>query len=333
MLFFESFLGHYISQVIFYSLVTTIVVGSLLAIWHIREPLLQIEFRFLILLLPILYPLLYYLIYPTRNSPHFRQQVALIDLNSWLGLDLGGNIALWHLFVAMLAVTIGVVLAKEAVPGIKHYLGNSSSFSVITKGQFPKLDEVLANIPGLKVIPAPRILLSPEDVPTAYSLSGKRLVISASMINLLDSDELQAVIEHEIAHLSRQLIWINRALLTLRFLMFYNPIAFFVFYQINNDTEKLCDDIAIRSSGKRLSLTSGLLKIFRHSAAIPLQESTGKIRPEPRVAALKNVACRNIVKERAERIVRNDEANRIPYRNFRLTVTLVMLTGPLFFVT
>lgn len=329
MIFFESFFGHYLSEAVFYSLIAVAAVEGMMAIWRIREPLTQVEFRLLVLLLPVLCPPLFYLLYPSRLSTPFRQ-MALLDLNRWLGLELAGGIGVWHLFAAMLAITTGFFAIKGVLPVIRHYSGQRPSLPVIEKGQFPNLDEALADLSKTGDIPVPTVLLSPEDTMVAYSSGRRTLVISAAIIDLLDKDELQAVIAHEVAHLSEQAVWIGRVLL-LRFLMFYNPLAIPVFHRIINDSEKLYDDIAMRFSGERLPLVSALLKISRRSATTPSAD-TGKRRPWQKIAALENDACQSLVMERAKRIIHQDEEEGISYQKFGLAVTAVMLSVLLFFV-
>ncbi|MDP3879902.1 MAG: M56 family metallopeptidase [Dehalococcoidales bacterium] len=330
MLFFESFLGHYLTQAVSYSLITVIVVETVMAIWHIHEPLLRIKFRFLALFLPALCPPLYYLLYPDRVSEYFREQVALIDVNQWLALELGGGITIWHLFTFILLATAAIFLIEEAFPLSTHYLTKRPSFPAIKRGQYPRLDKALANTGRNEPALTPAILLSPENTPVAYISNHGTLVLSAAMIDLLDVDELQAVIAHEIAHHSRTVTRINRVLLVLRFWLFYNPVGLLVFHRIINDNEKLCDDMAIRSSGKRLSLTSGLLKIFRHSAAV--KSAATKQRLWPGITSLQNTARRNLTRERVERVTQTNGVNSIDYQNLRVAVTALILAVLLFFI-
>ncbi len=148
--FLNSGLGQYIVQTVFHSVIIAIVVESMIRIWHIQEPFHQIKFRLLVLLLPVLYLPFYYLLYPPRTGAHFHGEVALIDFSQWLGLRLGGGIATWHLFVALLALTTSFFVIREAIPSIRYYFGHHPSFPVIEEGQFPKLDSVLANLSSTK---------------------------------------------------------------------------------------------------------------------------------------------------------------------------------------
>jgi Zn-dependent protease with chaperone function len=327
--FFNSFLGHYLAQTIVYSLLIVTVTETLMPVWRISEPLAQIKFRFLALLLPLLCPVLFQLLYPPRNDLYFRELIALIDLNTWLAM--GGGIAVWHFFAAIMLITAGVFLVKEALPMVKHHMMRQPSLPVIGKGQFPRLDAALSRLPATAVRPLPPELLSPEDMPMAC-ISGHTLVISASMIDLLDDDELQAIIGHEIAHLSKTVRWINRVLLLLRWLQFYNPLALLIFRRITVDTEKLCDEIAIRLSGKRLSLTSGLLKIFQNATGDACQKGQGRRHLRLRVNELENVANWDLVKERIKRLVHGSGTAGVPYQNFRLAITGLMLAALLFFI-
>jgi hypothetical protein len=245
---------------------------------------------------------------------------------------MGGAIKVWHLFAAMSVITAGVFLVKEALPMVKHHMTRRPSLPVIENGQFPRLDAALSSLPLAAVRQLPAILLSPEDRPVVYISGRHRLVISASMIDLLDDNELQAIIGHEIAHLTKTVRWINLVLLLLRWLQFYNPLTLLIFRRITIDTEKLCDDMAIRLSGQQLSLTSGLLKIFQIATGDACQEGPGRRQLRLRVVKLEDVANWNLVKERVKRLVRTRPTGGVPYQNFRLVITGLMLAALLFFI-
>jgi Zn-dependent protease with chaperone function len=332
--FFDSGLGQYIIQTIFHSLIIAIVVESMISIWHIRRTYAQIKFRLLALLLPILYLPLYYLVYPPRTRPYFHEQVALIDLNEWLGLKLVGGLAVWHLFAALLALTTYYFVIKEAIPSIRYYFWHRPSFPLLKEGQFPKLDAVLAKLSKNIGRPMPAVFVSAKDAPMIYSLGRNALVLSESTINMLDSEELEAVIAHELAHLAWQASGINRLFLALRFLMFYNPVALFIFRRNVNDTEKICDDIAVSFTGKHLAIASGLLKVSRNTAAASSPVTTGVRRRwlSPRISALENQAYRRLVKERVERMIHPDKSSDVPYQNFRVVFIAWLLVALLFFV-
>lgn len=326
--FLNSGLSQYILQTVLHSLIIVIVVETMLSLWHIQKPSLQIKFRLLGLLLPVLCFPLYFLLYPPRASISF-EPVALFNSKEWLRLRLGEDITVWHLFFALLALTTTYFLIREAIPSLRHYLGHRHSFPTIEPGKFAKLDSVLANL--AKDLPMPTVLLSTEDTPVVYTMGRRALVISATTINTLDSEELEAVISHELAHLSRQAYRLNQIALILRFLMFYNPLALLTFHRIINDNEKNCDDIAVRATGKPLALASGLLRVFRQTMASLALAGSNRSWLPLRVGVLEHQAYSNLIRERVERLVHPSNGD-VPNENFRLLLTAGLLVVVLFFV-
>lgn len=333
--FLNSGLGQYIVQTVFHSAIIAVIVEAIINIWRVDKPSLQIKFRLLSLLLSVLYLPFLYLVYPERTGTHFHEQTALIDFNQWLGLTLGGGVALWHPFVALLALTTLFFLIKEGIPSIRYcFFGHRLSLPLIEEGQFPELDSVLANLSKATGHPMPTVFLSAEDFPVLYTLGPRALVLSVSTIDMLDEKELESVIAHELAHLIKRASAINRLFLALRFLMFYNPVALLVFRHVISDNEKTCDDMAVALSGKQLALASGLLKVLQSAPAGSSREvsASGKRWLSLRASSLGNRAHRELVKGRVERLAHLGRAADVPYENFRIVLTAGLLVALLFFV-
>ncbi|MFH1169681.1 MAG: M56 family metallopeptidase [Chloroflexota bacterium] len=330
----SSAIGQYVLQTYLHSVIIAIVIEAIIAFWHLQRPRIQVRFRLLVLL-PGLYLPLFNLLYPPRSGIFFHQAVAIFDFSQWLRLRLVGGLALWHLLAAMLALTALYFLLREAIPTARHYLGHHHRLPTVNDGQFPKLDSVLDSLSRHRGFPKPLVLLSPEAHPIIYTMDRRRLVLSASVINTLDTDELEAVIAHELAHFTREIYITGWICLVLRFLTFYNPVALIVFRRIINDSEKTCDDMAIATTGKRLALASGLLKVFLHSAAttqaaIPSEDDRW-LRLSPRLSALEDRASRELLKERVERTLHPEE-DGVSHPNPRLAATAILLATLLFFV-
>ena len=332
--FLLSNIGQYLSQTILHSLLIALIVEAVMRSSHIQEPLLQIKFRSLSLLLPVLYLPVLYFSDPSRTSADFRRQVALFDSNQWLSLRLWGGVFLWHLVAVMVVLTVAFFLVKELVPVIRYILSSRHPLPVLEKGRFPELDALLANMAKKRGIPEPEVLLSWELTPSVLTLGRRGLVLSNSAIEILDIDELEAVIAHELAHFALEPLLIGLICLTLRFFMFYNPVALLVYHRINNDTEKFCDDLAITFTGKRLALISGLLKILRHTTAGTSPGRTAEQRwwHSLTVNTFENRAHLALVKERAERILHGEKVSVITYQNQRIAITAGLLMALLFFV-
>ncbi len=324
-------LSQFIVQTVSHSAIIAIIVESMIGLWHIQKPAAQIKFRLLVLL-PVIYLPFYFLLYPPRAATHFHGQVALIDSHEWLGLELWGNIAVWHLFAAMLVLATAYFLLWEAFPTIRYIFGRLSSLPTVEPGHFPELDQALTSLTEGGHFPRPQVLLSTEPVPVVHNLARKALAISAGTIDMLDEEELEAVIAHELAHLTGLDYRIVQLSLVLRSLMFYNPVALFIFRRIVADSEKDCDDISVSVTGKPLALASGLLRIFQRIATSAKPASSRKRRFIPPLSTLENQFHRQSIEERIERLVHPGKTGDLPYTNFRVLFTTALLLALLFFV-
>jgi Zn-dependent protease with chaperone function len=331
--FLLSGIGQYLSQAILHSFVIALTVEVIMRSNHIQEPLLQIKFRSLSLLLPFFSLPIVYFMYPPRASAHFRQQVAIFDSNQWLSLKLVGEVSLLYLVVVIIVLAVAFFLARELVPVIRYGFRRRPALPVLEKGRFLELDTLLANLARNMGMPEPEVQLSGETATSVYTTGRRVLVLSTSAIELLDIDELEAVIAHELAHFTGELLLLGRTCLVLRVLMFYNPVALLVYHRINNDTEKFCDDLAISFTGKRLALISGLLKILRNTTAEESAGRTADLRGQaPTVNTFENRAHLALVKERAERILHREQVSVTPFPNPRVVITAGLLLSLLFFV-
>jgi heat shock protein HtpX len=72
----------------------------------------------------------------------------------------------------------------------------------------PELDAMVAKLANQAGIPKPRIGICPINVPNAFTFGGTqkgaRLCVTTRLLELLQSDELEAVLGHEIAHIKQR---------------------------------------------------------------------------------------------------------------------------------
>jgi Zn-dependent protease with chaperone function len=328
MAFFGSAAGQYISEVLCYSLLTLITLETLLAGWRITATDVQLRFRLAALLIPVLAPLAFAAWPGVRTDELFREQTAFFDINTWLGEDLVLGLAVWHLLAAMLAVTIGAFIVRDAVPAVRHLLRRRTEYPRLKEGEAPVLMEAVAEQSRALGIEPPDIYLAPGPAPVAHVSGGRRLVVSEGVLALLTDDELRSLVGHELAHLSPRVRWLGLALLVLRWLQFYNPLAFPLYYRVHRDLEKWCDDIAAELTGQRLGLSAALLKIHRALAMV----GRGRVRAWAGAARLEHEANLGDVRERVRRNLRPEETAAVSFPDLRLMVAGALLLVVLFFV-
>lgn len=328
---FNSAPGQYLVQSVLHAVIIAIVVGGMVNLWHLRQPALKIKFYLLILALPVLVLPGYYLYLP-RTGFHFHEQVALFDSLQWLRLRLWADLSLWHLLAGVLGLTTVYFLVREALPALKPFFSHRTPLPAVARGQFPGLEAALARLSTAAGIPVPRVLVSADSTPEVYTLGHTALVLSVPAIDLLDGDELEAVLAHELAHLSRNQWWFSRIGLALRWLMFYNPVALVIFRRIITENEKLCDDLAIALTGKPLALASGLLKVSRQVDSSPPHPGDRPGGRPPLISSLESQACHELLRARAERMVHPVTSGELNHPALRLSVTAGLLVVLLFFV-
>jgi Zn-dependent protease with chaperone function len=333
----EFSFSQYVFQCVLHSFIIALVIEVLLKIWHEERPLLQIRFRSLVILIPVLSFPLYQLIYPHRGSLEFREDMAIFDINQWLLLRLVDGILVWHLALALLGVVTLIFFVQEAIPTLIHHYAGEEDKTLYRSGTIPKLDRVVRDLEPELPIAVPRIFLLNGKEPIIYAkgLTNGSINISRSLIEALDAEELQAALAHEIGHVLRRDNATGWVLFLLRFIMFYNPFVLIEFRRIINERETLCDDLASTFTGKPLAIASGLVKVFRmRKADGSSQVSTSGLQGRilSIVHNLESHSQRVRIENRVIRMVRPKNIYNPPYPNIRLGITALSLIVLLFFV-
>lgn len=110
-------------------------------------------------------------------------------------------------------------------------------------------------------IPYPVIVgIEAKDTPFTVGIKRPVIAIAPSVFNRLDDDEAEAVLAHEIAHISRKDYLFHWPIVIVRDVLFFNPITNFVYKRISFERERACDDFSSRLS-QPLTLAKSLIKI------------------------------------------------------------------------
>lgn len=149
----------------------------------------------------------------------------------------------------------------------------------------------LASRAGLKT--TPDLLLLPAGSFGAFVTGGRpKILLSADLIESLESDELEAVIAHEIAHIKARDVEVVATAGFLRDVVAWNPFAHLAYRSLTRNRELEADRRAAELTGDPLAVASGLVKMcelmkrgsFRSRAALAFFRPGGKLRR--RVSAL-----------------------------------------------
>jgi len=259
--FFNSSVGMYVAQAFSHSLIAALVVDRAIQAWRISSPLMRQRFSLIVILFPLVSFPIYQIMDPERGSLSFRLD-TLFDINRWLNLEIWGLVPVSLLFIIVLFVTSLVFLFQEMIPIIKHTIetrtSNSAEEACI---EHSLVSRALESLPGEK----PSVSILNDDELILFSTTGKRptVFVSSGLVEGLDTDQLQAAIAHEIAHIARNRRPLLVAVFIMRILMFYNPVVLVEFRRMVQEEEKICDDIAVSLTSKPRALAQ-ILRKFNH---------------------------------------------------------------------
>ena len=115
-------------------------------------------------------------------------------------------------------VTIGVTVAGLLYALIQYLIADKTAVSMakaqeITKKDNPRLYNIVENLALTAGIPMPKVYISPETAPNAFA-SGRNpenslVCATAGLLDIMDDEELRAVMAHELSHIRNYDIRVN----------------------------------------------------------------------------------------------------------------------------
>lgn len=109
-----------------------------------------------------------------------------------------------------------------------------------------------------------RIRLWPDTQPLAllYGIRQPTILLSTWMLEHLDKEELEAVLMHELMHVTQRDYICNWAAILLRDAFFYLPTSQKAYQHFHREKELACDDLVIQATKRPLALASALTKVW-----------------------------------------------------------------------
>ncbi len=128
----------------------------------------------------------------------------------------------FYLIISIVMMVIQYMLGPKIVEW-------SMRVRYIKREENPRLFQMVQSLSARANIPMPRIGIAQIDIPNAFafgrSLKDGRVCVTSGIINLLDEDELKAVLGHELSHLK------NRDVLTITLLSVIPMIMYRIAWQ------------------------------------------------------------------------------------------------------
>ena len=124
---------------------------------------------------------------------------------------------------------------------------------------------LLADFEGVSAVP---VQVIERDEPVAMAVGGRdaRILVSRGLLALLDRDEVETTLAHELMHLKHHDAEFKVFSTVFSRILFFDPFSKFFDPAVHREREYLADEMSGRSTGKPAALASALLKIADRGA-------------------------------------------------------------------
>jgi len=165
-------------------------------------------------------------------------------------------------FAPLLAMAYGagviVMFARMLMSFWRGYLLRTTAEPMV--GDLPVLVRRLASQMGLRV--APMVAFCERiTVPVVVGILKPTILLPASMITSLSTDELAAILSHELAHIRRFDLIVNLVQRSVESLLFFHPVVWWVGRCVNTERENCCDDLAVAAGFANTQYVAALLRM------------------------------------------------------------------------
>lgn len=114
------------------------------------------------------------------------------------------------------------------------------------------------------------------QVPTVVGYLRPMVLLPASAVTGLTTEQLELILAHELAHVRRHDYLVNLLQTVVEALLFFHPGMWWVSSQVRRERENCCDDVAVEACGDRASYIRALWMIeARRTVSSPALAATG----------------------------------------------------------
>lgn len=186
--------------------------------------------------------------YQSTATHYFNQQLPLL-------------VTLWLLGVAFFVLRLigGLVFIQK----LKHQ--QNTPLNIHWQ---QKLQNFLSDLPLLRKVHIRESALI--NVPMVVGYFKPMILLPVGVINHLSSQEVEAIIAHELAHVFRNDYVINIILSFIEVLFYYHPAVWVIAANIREERENCADDLAIEWCGSSMTYAKALVSLEALNPSVPV---------------------------------------------------------------
>jgi hypothetical protein len=258
-----------LAQSIVHAFVAALAVEALIRHWRVDAPSERLVLRLIALVQPLFVSPLLVLGWDGRFTEEFRDGWAVFTARRWEDVRFLHTPSLFDVWLFGLVACGLVLLAMDVRPLLRRR--PRTARAAPPAGLLVEVESVARRL-GVRP-PVVRFVESPVPVLFCTGVRRHCLAVSRGALDLLDPEERQAALAHELAHLARHDPAKSWLLFGVRAVLLYNPVAQLVARSMTRDAEVLADELAVaRGGAERLALASAIVKLFKttHRDPAPL---------------------------------------------------------------
>ena len=171
---------------------------------------------------------------------------------------------------------------------------------------------VAATARNMGIAPAVKVYLSSlVDVPVTLGFLKPVILVPLSLITHLTTQQIEAILVHELGHIRRKDYLINLGVTVMELLYFFNPFVRMLISQLKKEREHCCDDLVLQFRYEPHAYVSALLSLAR-------QHRQGRL-----AMAATGAGCNQLLLQRARKILQQKRTDERPGAR---TLLLLFLT-------
>jgi len=267
----------YIIPIIYSSFASLVVVLFILFIFRIKDS----NIRILFLSLPLLKPFItisekfsktYFQIEPAVGFIRFPDPNNIFKV--FEGLDKGPEafFDINYLILLLIIVSIIIILIAKWIILYLFYR-NLALEDMVGRKDVPYIYAIIDDYTKKTKTKAPYVSLTHRHYFSPFVVGIKKfaLVLSPRLMDILNKDEKEVLIQHELSHIKRNDNLISWAVLILRDLLFFNPFSYIAYSLIKSEQDKDSDKLVVKYTGKTAKeIAKNILNIMLKMKSIPV---------------------------------------------------------------
>lgn len=173
-----------------------------------------------------------------------------------------------ELLVVAYALVVGVLVLRRAVGHVTVRRLLRRSRPADGHGDLVSTAQRCAEGMG---VAAPRVVLLDDCPGGAFTVGIRRRVVAVDprLLDTLDDAEIEGLVAHEVAHISRRDPLVGLLVGTFRDLAFFLPPLYLAVRWLRREQEESADELASAHTGRPAALASGILKVWDRAAGGP----------------------------------------------------------------